>query len=160
MEGLGSETIHQPQNTSCVCSFLFLHRKKKCQHKRGFLGTRYLTLPEMEKRTLKGKRRDNSICRCYFPSHLSENFIAVKDIHKKPQLITDTICQPLQQILLYIKHNDILKCSCFRTPKTVLLELSKKFLPCLFEFLGLSSAVYFSSCIFLFFFAGNCSFMP
>lgn len=79
-----NNTIHQWQNVSCVSSFLFLHcKKKKNQHKRGFLGTSYLTFPEMEKRILRGKRRDNSICRCYFPSQLSENFIAVKGIHKK-----------------------------------------------------------------------------
>lgn len=78
MQGLGSETIYQPQNMRYVSSFLFLPWKKNYQHKRGFLGTSYLTLPEMEKRTLRDKRRDNPICRCYFSSHLSENFIAVK----------------------------------------------------------------------------------
>ena len=97
--------------------FYFCTGKKKYQCKSGFLGTSYLTLPEMEKRTLRGKRRDNPICRCYFPSHLSENFIAVKGIHKKKKVITDAICQPLQQILLYIKHNDMFEMQLFQKPQ-------------------------------------------
>lgn len=104
----------------CQGFFISALEKKKNQHKRGFLGTSYLTLPEMEKRILRGKRRDNPICRCYFPSHVSENFIAVKGIHKKKKrkkVITDAICQPLKQILLYIKHNDVFEMQLFQKPQ-------------------------------------------
>lgn len=107
--------------------FYFCTGKKNYQHKRGFLGTSYLTLPEMEKRTLRGKRRDNPICRCYFASNLSENFIAVKGIHKK-KVITDAMCQPLQQILLYIKHNDVFEMQLFQKPQDSVFRAVQKVL--------------------------------
>lgn len=69
-----------------------------------------------KKRTLRGKGRHNPICRWYFPSHLSEHFIAVKGIHKI-KVITDAICQPLQQILLYIIHNDAFEMQLFQKPQ-------------------------------------------
>lgn len=80
MEGIGSETVHQAQSMKCA---FFSALEKNFQYINEFLGTCYLTLPEKKKRTLKGKRRDNPICRCYFSSHVTENFIAVKGIKKK-----------------------------------------------------------------------------
>lgn len=77
-----------------------------------------------KKRTLKGKRRDNPICRCYFSSHVTENFIAVKGIKKK--VSTDAICQPLQQILLYIEHNDVFEMQLFQKPQDSALRAVQK----------------------------------
>lgn len=123
----------------CI-SFLFLHWKKKFQHIKDFLGTCYLTLPEMKKRTLKGKRSGNPICRCYISSHVTENFIAVKGIKKK--VSTDAICQPLQQILLYIKQNDVFEMQLFQKPQdSALRDVQKSS----FHASWNASAVYFSS---------------
>lgn len=40
MEGLGLETIYQPQNIRCVRVFLFLHWKKKLSAQKGLSGNK------------------------------------------------------------------------------------------------------------------------
>lgn len=107
-----------------------LKKKVILQYEREFLGTSYLPLPGTAKRTLRQEKGQFNLQ--MLPSKPSLKILQLsKALIKKKKVTTDAICQPLQQILLYIKCNNVFEMQLFKNPKTVLSELSKSFFSCL-----------------------------
>lgn len=116
-EGLGSETLQQ--NMRCISSFLVLHWKKSnIIVWKGISGNK---LPpsawNSKKDTERQKKGQSNLQMLLSKPSLKILWLSKALIKKKKQVTTDAICQPLQQILLYIKRSNVFEMQLFQKPQ-------------------------------------------
>lgn len=113
-----------------MCQFFFISALgKKISTQKGLSGNK---LPHFawngKKDTERQKKGQFNLQMLFSKTSLWEFYSCQRHSLKKIKVITHAICQPLQQILRYVKHNDVFEMQLFQNPQDSAFRAGQKVL--------------------------------